>query len=139
VPVPLAGGSTGSAPWYDPDAPATGLRHEVWVHGTLQPHPLASLTLTGGWEHFSLQGDTAYSGWVGRARLDLSATRTLSARVLLDYNSLDGRRSAEALVAWERAPGRAVYLGGRVDPATPGESTPLAWQLQAKASWTLRR
>jgi hypothetical protein len=34
---------------------------------------------------------------------------------------------AETLMAWERAPGQAVYLGGA--------SEELEWQIQAKASW----
>ncbi len=134
-----AGGSTGTAPWYDSEAPATGVKHSAWVSAGLAPIPLASLTLSGGWERFDLHGDTAYSGWVGRARLDVNATRNLSGRLLLDYNSFDGRRSADALIAWEQAPGRALYLGGRVDPGAPGTDDPLSWQVQAKASWTLSR
>jgi hypothetical protein len=98
-----------------------------------------ALKLTGTWERFDLQGETAYSGWVGRARLDINATPTLSTRWIVDLSTFDGSHSAEALVAWERSPGRAVYLGGRVDPPALGETGAIAWQVQAKASWTLVR
>ncbi len=134
-----AGVGTGTAPWYDETAPATGTRHGVWADVTVQPHPMASVSLSGSWERFDLRGETAYAGWVGRARLDLFATPTLSTRWIVDLSTFDGSRSAEGLVAWERSPGRALYLGGRVDPPGQGEDGALAWQVQAKASWTWAR
>ncbi len=89
--------------------------------------------LSADWEVFSEEGETLYDGWVGRARLDLFATRSLWARLIGDWSTFDRFKGGEVLVAWERAPGRAIYLGYRV----ADQADVIHWQLMAKATWVI--
>ena len=53
--------------------------------------------------------------------------------MIVDRSSFSEDLSGELLMAWEKAPGRAVFLGGRADL----EDDEIAWRVQAKISWVL--
>jgi hypothetical protein len=126
--------ATGTAPYYDPDAPLVGRKDAVYGGVTLRPLPVLALGAQVGWEHMLHEDEPLYDGLVTRARLDCSASRTLFARLIADANTFDDTRRGELLLAWERSPGTAVYLGGTGTLAPePG------WSLFAKASVALRR
>ncbi len=129
------GTASGLSPYYDSDDPRSVLILRAIGELILEPVPRLALGFEGGWERAIDGGETLYDGWVGRARLDAYATRTLWARAILDRSSFSELTAAEVLMAWEQAPGRAIYLGGRVDD--DGEE--LAWRLQSKVSWVLSR
>lgn len=120
----------GNSPYYDVDDPRIGQSSQLSGEVTLRPVPAFSIGTVGAWERFSEDGAVTYEGWVARAKTELVVTRTLSGRVLVDVNTFDDTRHAETLLAWERSPGTALYLGGSTS-LTDEED----WRLFAKASW----
>ncbi|MEQ1504125.1 MAG: carbohydrate binding family 9 domain-containing protein [Myxococcota bacterium] len=135
-----AGGfEVGTAPLYDPVAPAVGWQDDVWATIALQPVPEVSLELIASWERFLLEGVEQYAGWVARARLEVYLSRRVFARAIVDRSGFDGTLGYEGLVAWEHSPGTALYVGGRrveADPwSPPPEADALGWEVFAKASW----
>ena len=126
-------GSWGTGPYFDEVDPRVGYLGQVGAELVLKPVASVSLGFAADWEVFTEERESLYDGWVGRARLDLFATRSLWARVIGDWSTFDDFRGGEALVAWERAPGRAVYVGGGV----ADEAVELHWQLMAKATWVI--
>jgi hypothetical protein len=127
--------TTGLRPYYDADDPRSVWITDVDPGVTLRPWPWLAVGGTASWQQAQEDGTELYRGWVGRARLDVFASRQLWMRLIADRSTFSEARSAEALVAWEKAPGRAVYLGGRVDLPPQGSDVALAWQLQGKVSW----
>jgi hypothetical protein len=130
----FAGGGPGVL--YDPEDPRLGQRDWLSLEPTLQPLHWLSLSLSGVGERFvEADGTPVYRGFVARAGLEVYATGQLWARLLLDHSSFDDQTGADALLAWERAPGQALYLGGSSD-LQPGVALPERdWQLYAKAAW----
>ena len=135
----------GQQPWYDADDPDVGLKLRGLFGFSVNPHPQLALGLDATAEQFTLRGDTAYTALLGRGRIDAFFTRYLWLRLIADHertvtDELELEQSGELLLAWERAPGKAVYVGGRVTPppsTSPGE--PVEWLAQGKASWVLSR
>ena len=128
----FAGGGEGIL--YDETDPRLGIRNWVELSPSFQPASWLSLSTSLSWERFNeLDGTKVYGGWTGRVSLETFATRSLWARFIVDHSTFSELSRAEALLAWERAPGRAIYVGGSSDLA----ETP-TWQIFAKASWTLR-
>ncbi len=127
--------SSGARPYYDANDPRSVWITDVEPGVTLRPWPWLALGASATWEQALEDGSVLYDGWVGRARIDAFATRRLWARFIGDWSTFSGERSTEALVAWEKAPGRAVHLGGRMDLPTEGSDEPVSWQLQGKVSW----
>jgi len=136
-------GFAGTSPIYDPEDPRIGYSTTARVQLTLEPVPRLAWTVSAThlsvWE---LDGTALedYINWVGRSRLELYATRAWSTRYVVDYSAFADRLRMESLVAWERTPGRAFYLGGAiVDPQLQGEpwfrDEETEWQLFAKLSW----
>jgi hypothetical protein len=64
--------------------------------------------------------------------VDAFATPDLSARLLVDADTFDDVQDAQLLLAWERAPGTAVFVGGGVSWA---EAALASWSVLAKLSW----
>ncbi len=127
--------ATGRKPYYDAEDPRSIWINDVEPALVLHPAPWLALGLATAWEQALEDGEEVYEGWVGRARIDAYASRRIWGRFIADWSSFSDERSGEALVAWEQAPGRAIYLGGRMDLPEPDSGDPVAWQLQAKASW----
>ena len=92
------------------------------------------------WEGFTLDGEAAYAAWVGRSWLQAFFTQTVWVRTIWSWSIQDVRgdtallRGGEALMGWEKDPGRGLYLGGRVD-LPEARADPVAWTVSAKASW----
>ncbi len=127
--------ATGLRPYYDSSDPRSVWISDVEPGLTLRPWPWLAVGGTATWQQAQEDGDELYRGWVGRGRVDVFATRQLWARFIADRSTFSEARSAEALVAWEQAPGRAVYLGGRMDLPVDGSEDPISWQVQGKVSW----
>jgi hypothetical protein len=124
--------TVGPGPYYDPADPRSVDITALSPGLTLHPWPWLAVGGSLTWEQALESGEQLYRGWVGRARLDAFATRQLWARFIADTSSFSGDKGTEALLAWERAPGRAVFLGGRTDW---GPERDLGWQVQGKVSW----
>ena len=104
----------------------------------LQPSPRISLMPQIRWERFDLRDETVYDGWVGRLKLEAFATPRLWARILVDRSTFDNQSGLESLVAYEREPGKAVYLGGSLTSERDDDSATASqpdWQLFTKMSW----
>ncbi len=129
------GGELGRAPYYDPEDPRSATITQLEGEVALRPFPRLALGGSAIWERGTDEVEALYEGWVGRARLDLYATRYLWARLIGDLSTFSDTRSTEVLLAWERAPGRAIYLGGQLDLPVGDEAWDPSWQVQAKASW----
>jgi hypothetical protein len=130
--------STGTGALYDPLAPTVGWQDGVSGYVELEPVPQLSLALSASWERFLLDGDELYAGWVSRARLEAFASRRVWARLVGDRDTFRRTVRGEALVAWEHAPGSAVYVGGSrgvTDPFVAGPATLDEWQVFAKGTW----
>ena len=127
--------TTGKRPYYDPSDPRSVWISDVEPGITLRPWPWLALGASTTWEQALEDGEELYAGWVGRGRIDAFATERIWGRVIADWSTFSGGRSGEALVAWEKAPGRAVYLGGRMDLPVEGSEAPASWQLQGKVGW----
>jgi len=130
--------STGQAALYDPDDPRIGWSYESSMRLEIQPSTHIKLTPQIAWERFLLDGDTVYDGWVGRIKLEMFATPRTWARILLDRSTFEDRDSIETLFAYEREPGKAIYLGGSY--AIEGDegaiaSTKPQWQVFTKLTW----
>ncbi|MCP4808935.1 MAG: hypothetical protein GY913_00195 [Proteobacteria bacterium] len=55
--------------------------------------------------------------------------------MLVEHNQFDKEPNTSLLLAWQKGPGRAVFLGGSLgDP----QAEELSWQAFAKASWVLQ-
>jgi hypothetical protein len=129
------GGSTGAGILYDPAAPGVGWQDQVWGDVALQPIPRVTGTFTGTYERFLQDGDEVYAGWVGRAKLELFASRRVWGRFIVDRSTFASRTSGEILAAYEHSPGSAFYVGGSRQWYAELEPT---WSLFAKGSWVLR-
>jgi hypothetical protein len=105
---------------------------QAWGGVRLTPGRRVALSCDGVWERMTLEDRELYAGWVGRAKLEIFASRALWARLVLDRSTLEDERAAQALLAWEHSPGRAVYLGGGLDDT--GDDV-LGWQVFSKVSW----
>jgi len=129
----IAGGSDA---YYDEDDPRVGTSTSVGGFTAFRPKPYVSLAIDGEWERFEdADQSLLYNAWYGRYRLELYANRYLWLRIIVDQTTdwADDESDtfgSEALVAWERRPGQAIYLGGAVD-----WEDPLAWQVFTKMSW----
>ena len=129
-----AGFEAGEGPYYE--EVLVGDLAQVWGELRLQPGRRAALSFEGVWEHMSDGERELYTGWVGRAKLELFATRALWARFVLDRSSLDDEHSGQALLAWEPSPGSALYLGGGLDQDADDV---MGWQVFSKLSWQFIR
>lgn len=126
----------GTAVIYDEEDPRVGWSAFNKVQLTFEPVPRVAWYVSAahvrGWE---LDGSDLYGGWIGRTRLEFFASRAWSTRVVLDYTSFTEVLRSESLVAWERTPGRAIYLGGALLGPPADRTADPEWQLFAKASW----
>ena len=124
----------GQGPYYD--GPFVG--DLLAVGGELQLSPLrrATLTVEGSWERMDHGGSQLYAGWVGRAKLEVFATRELWSRLVVDHTSFDDVTSGQLLLAWQASPYQALFLGGGLGQEQEGE---LSWQAFAKLSWAWQR
>ena len=88
-------------------------------------------------EQLDLGDALAYQGYVYRVSTELYMSRRAWLRMVLDRSSFSEETTAEALVAWEKAPGQAAYLGGAIgSEGTLGSlATPTEWQAFAKLAW----
>ena len=130
--------STGQAALYDSDDPRVGWSNRAGFRIQLQPSPRISLSPQVRWERFDLPDETVYDGWVGRLKLEAFATPRLWARILLDRSTFDNQSSVESLLAYEREPGKALYLGGSLAREVDDQGntqTPTDWQIFTKMSW----
>jgi hypothetical protein len=133
--------SAGEGVLYDPDNPSTGFEQALFFDLNLQPVPMISFGPTLGWERFTQAGTEIYDGTILRMKLELFATSRLWNRWIFERSTFDNGQSLETLFAWEHAPGRAVYLGGRTGVVEGTESSPSPtqgrreWTIFAKAAW----
>jgi len=125
-----AGTEAGQGPYYA--EVLVGRYAQVYSELRVSPGRRVAVSVEGAFERMSDDERELYAGWVGRAKLELFATRALWARLVIDRSSLDDEHSGTALVAWEPSPGRAIYLGGGVDQDADDE---LGWQVFSKLSW----
>jgi hypothetical protein len=128
------GAELGEGPYYE--ELIVGSMVSAWGELELTPGRRTAVGFEGAWESMRDGDRQLYAGWVGRAKLELFATRTLWARLVLDSSALRDERSGQGLVAWEPSPGRAVYLGGGVEQDAD-EVT--GWQVFSKLSWQFIR
>jgi len=126
---------------YDEDNPSVGLKRKLKFDLSLQPFSAVRIAPQIGWERFTQGGTEVYDGAVLRVKLELYATPTVWNRWIYDKSTFDNSQSIEALIAWEHAPGQAIYLGGRtaVTKGTDDEPSDTEgkreWAAFAKASW----
>lgn len=126
---------------YDEDNPSVGLKRKLKFDLSLQPFSAVRIAPQIGWERFTQGGTEVYDGAVLRVKLELYATPTVWNRWIYDKSTFDNSQSIEALMAWEHAPGQAIYLGGRtaVTKGTDDEPSDTEgkreWAAFAKASW----
>lgn len=107
------GADLGIGPYYDPADPHSGLSESVTADVVVRPVSAWSVGGSATRARFAdLDHTERYDGYVVRARTELFLTRTWFGRLVFDGSTFDDARRAEALVAWERSPGTAVYLGG---------------------------
>ncbi|MCB9796579.1 MAG: carbohydrate binding family 9 domain-containing protein [Alphaproteobacteria bacterium] len=90
---------------------------------------------SGVWEQLTASEAQLYQGYVARGSLDVFATRAHYARVLYDHSSFTGYDRAQVLLAWQRGPNQAAWLGGVVSEGDEG----LSWQVFAKLRWVFMR
>ena len=76
----------------------------------------------------------SFAGAVGRAKAQVFLSRRWWTRLVVDASTLEDRRSGEAVLAWEGAPGRAFFLGGSVQE----QASEREWSSFAKLSWAIR-
>jgi len=130
-------GVYGTTPIYDEADPRLGWSTFDKVQLTFEPVPriawLMSVSYLRVWELDG--GDALYEGVVTRSRLEVFASRSWSTRWVVDYSSFSEVLRSEALVAWERTPGRAIYLGGAGRGVQGAWLSEPEWQVFAKASW----
>jgi hypothetical protein len=133
--------SSGEGILYDSDAPLKGLRHDVFLDVGLQPVPAFRIGPMVGWERFDSGDATVYNGTVSRLKLELFATPTLWNRWIIDASTFSETTSVETLLAWEKSPGRAIYIGGHTSLPSEGDDSASAgdpqreWAIFTKASW----
>jgi hypothetical protein len=136
----VANYSTGQAALYDPANPAIGWSSRGMLQLVVQPHAHLIIGPEIQWEQFLLNGQEEYSGWVGRLKVEAFATPQLWARFLVDRSTFDETNTLEGLLAYEREPGKAVYLGGsyaQQGVSETSQDTSTQWQVFTKLSWVL--
>ena len=130
-------GVYGTTAIYDEEDPRTGWSTFDKVQLTFEPIPrlawLVSVSYLRVWELSG--GEPLHEGVIGRSRVEVFATRAWSARWVVDGSSFSEVVRSEALVAWERTPGRAIYLGGASSGVPGAWFAEPEWQVFAKASW----
>ena len=124
------GAELGEGPYYE--ELLVGSMVSAWGELKLTPGRRTAIGFEGAWESMRDGERALYAGWVGRARLDLFASRQLWARLVLDSSVLGDERGAQALLAWEASPGRALYVGGGLEQEGDAAAS---WQVFSKLSW----
>ncbi len=137
-------GKTGESLLYDADDPLIGIRHGIWTDISIQPARSIRIAPQLGWERFEDDGVQVYDGLISRVKMEFFATPTLWARLISDQSSFSGSQSYEALLAWEKTPGRAIYIGGHTAIVHGPEDDPVAnperqWTAFSKVSWVFER
>jgi len=135
-----AGTEGGEGPYYA--EAIVGRYAQVYGGFRVVPGRRAAFSVEGAWERMATEQAELYAGWVGRAKLELFATRSLWARLVFDRSSLDDVHAGQLLLAWEPSPGRAVYLGGGLDQDADRDGfldDTTGWQVFSKLSWQFIR
>jgi len=129
----------GDGIYYDEEAPQLGRILEARGKLAWSPGLRWGLRQALSWEQLRLEEELAYRGFVYRVGTELYMNQRAWIRMVLDRSSFSEESTAEVLLAWEKAPGQAAYLGGSI--GSEGEWTALAepteWQVFAKLAWTL--
>ena len=118
-----------------------GIRHNVFLDVALQPIPALRISPMVGWERFDNDNSNVYDGTVNRLKLEVFVNPTVWNRWIVDVSSFDESRHLETLIAWEKSPGQAFYLGGHTSLPSVAERSassteaPREWAAFAKASW----
>ena len=117
----------GGNPNYNPAAGAIpSLLHEEYLQALVSLNPLRSLTLDNTYlldrNHSASTGASVFENQVMRTKINYQFTRALSARVIVEYDSVlvnpaetsllrTKQVSTEALLTWLPHPGTAIYFG----------------------------
>lgn len=117
----------GGNPNYNPPAGAIPfLLHQEFLQALVSVNPLRSLTLDNTYlldrNHSAVDGASVFENQTLRTKINYQFTRALSARVIVEYDSLlvnpaqtslerTKHVSTEALLTWLPHPGTAIYLG----------------------------
>lgn len=133
-------GKVGEALLYDEDDPTVGQRTAVSVDTGIQATRFLRVSPQVSWERFTDNGDPVYSGLVGRLKIEAFATPVHWVRFIVDQSTFSGSSSQEALFAWERSPGTALYVGGHTKIVRGPEDEPISnperdWTAFTKLSW----
>jgi len=124
-------GFTGKGPYYDPDDPRTVNTIYSGVDLELRPTERISLSSSLSWTRYWEDVQELEKGLVGRGYLTAFFTHQLWLRAILDFSSFSEEWRVESLLAWQKSPGTAFYLGGSTN------LTDKSWQTFAKLSWAV--
>lgn len=138
-------GATGEGLLYDPENPRIGWQDQVELGPEFLLTSWLQLGTSAAWERFLEQdGRLVYAGYTARVRLEAYATSQIWARFIVDQSSFDDSFSQEVLLAYERTPGRALFLGGRFANSAVGSDADSdadslqSWQVFSKLSWVFQ-
>jgi hypothetical protein len=103
--------------------PATGT--DIEFGGTLKP--MGQLTIEPSFVYSKQtgeEGQTFFSGWIGRARIGVQFTRAFFLRLITQYDDFDDRWSVQPLLTYRVNPFTLFYAGASQDwLGVPGEQS----------------
>jgi hypothetical protein len=123
-------GGRGQSLYYDSENPRVVETMSFSSEITLRPTDRLSLSAEINYTAFWEESASLEKGFVSRAYLTTFFSDKIWVRSIFDTSSFSGDLKIENLLAWQRAPGTAAYLGSAHDFS---EGT---WQAFAKLSWT---
>ncbi|PEN13634.1 hypothetical protein CRI94_10030 [Longibacter salinarum] len=145
-PVRLGFNVNGGRDIYRTDMPETGRIFNASIWATFQP--IQRLVIQPNLRFASMRDgdDFFYRGYIGRAKTSVQITRSLSTRLVTQYNHFDGSFVVEPLVSYEINPFTVFYVGSTHDYSVPDEQlesstsplTPTSRQFFFKFQYLLR-
>lgn len=86
-----------------------GLAWEAW--GTIKPHSRVVIRPALDFARLEVDGEELFSGYVGRVRSDLSFSKRLFLRLVLQYDDFDEALDVEPLLTYKINPFTLFYVG----------------------------
>jgi hypothetical protein len=124
-------GFGGKGPYYDAENPRVVNSLATGSELNLRPTDRLSLSLSASTMQFWEDAGELEKGFVGRAYLTAFLNHQLWIRSIADFNSFSDAWKVEGLLAWQKSPGTAFYLGGSTNLSDN------SWQAFTKLSWAL--
>jgi hypothetical protein len=122
-------GRSGEGPYYDSENPRTVKTFYSGAELNLRPTDRLSFSASASFTRLWEETGELDRGLVGRGYMTAFFSNQIWLRAIVDFSSFSDAWGAETLMAWQKSPGTAFYLGGSTNLSDQ------SWQAFTKLSW----